>query len=1449
MHGSTSCTECGHAVSETARFCERCGAALRPGVQPLRAPDHLAQRIAGQRSAIEGERKQVTVMFTDIVRSMELTRSLETERWGVVLDSFLAIACGAIHKFEGTVNQFTGDGLMAVFGAPIAHEDHARRACLATLELQRRLKPFAAEVAGQDGVEFRIRCGLNSGEVIVGEIGDDLHMDFAPIGNTSGMGKRMESLAPVGSTAISASTAALVEGQFELRELGEFEVKGATEPQRVFELLGPGAAHSRLEAVAAARGLSRFVGRDTEQGGLMAALERALAGEGRVVGIVGEPGVGKSRLCREFVRHCRERGLQITSGAALAHGRNVPLLPVLAMFRDFFGIGERDEPSQARTLIETALIELDATFDADLPLIFDFLGVPDLARPTERIDPEARQRQLLRFLGRLVEARSRRNPAVIVLEDLHWIDEASAAFLEELVGAVPTTRTLLVATFRPEYEAHWMQSSAFERHELDPLDDEATGELLEELVGGDPSLEELAELIRDRTGGNPFFIEEIVRALAETGRLTGEAGSYRLARKLEEMVLPPTVQAVLAARIDRLPRRDKDVLQKMSVIGREVPEPVLREVTELPGAELADSLCELEAGGFLTEAQTNAHREFTFKHPLTQEVAYSSQLSAARSSAHAAVGEAIERLYPDGLEERAALLAHHAEAAGDMLKAAQWHSRAAAWISVSSPAEGMRHWRRVRELTGELASSPEVEQLAVLARISILALAWRLGMSPEATDSIHAEGMNLLVRGDPGHEMSPAVEEDKVSADGHRTTQEASGIRVLLDLAYGANLFTKGREREAVEITRGVASRVTGTDDPGLLVNIAAGGSFPMYLLGNLSEARELTDRALLAAGEDLQCGAGLLFGDAYAFCLEQRGLVTAFMGNVERGLRDIDRAIELARAHNDPEVEAYVRDLRIMVGALIGDFEDADRHAERIAELSEKLGTTTTLVLRAVTLARLARGEFGDAEEEAARALELVRERQVRLDAVPLFLTWLSQARLGLGKLEDALSDAEQAAAIARERGLRILEIFAQLALSRALREKGGSAAHERGEAAASRALQLATATGARATEPQIHAELAGLARLRGDEAAAQREEAEVERILTEITATSADDAEQEVQRLALDMLQAASHLFGGRETEGAETLKSGYRRLLALERPNLVLEASSAAAYACWVTGSPAEGVELVDLALEQADDAVLAAPGLAVKSPHAQARWVRALCAGSIGRSTVALRDLDRSRQLAREHGDSECEGFTHECRSRILLDMGEVDAARAEAERAVEVAIGAGNNQALASALASVAAIRNELGDFSAGREAAAQGLEIVREKTAGLLWEPDLLAAIAVAELGLGDVEPAQSAAENAVRRAGRRALRRGEILGQLALARVLAAKRGMDAAEPIEASLQRALELATACSYRSIEPRIRLELAALARLRSDEETAQREDARARQILAEMTASDAAHAAS
>jgi class 3 adenylate cyclase len=575
-----TCPSCGTAHPPGTKYCDSCGQALVDAGAPSNAPDprsytpeHLAEKIRAGRAALEGERKQVTVLFADLMGSMELAEQSDPEDWRRIMDRFFSILCEGVHRFEGTVDKFTGDGVMALFGAPIAHEDHARRACYAALHLQRELAAYAAELRRAQGLSFSVRMGLNSGEVVVGAIGEDLGMEYTALGHTVGLAQRMEQLAAADKAYLSEHTASLVEGYFSLSDLGEFQVKGASGPLRVHELTGVGAAHGRLD-VARARGFSRFVGRDEELRILENALEQAFAGQGQVIGIVGEPGVGKSRLCHEFAERRRAKGIPIYHLAGQAHAKSVPLLPVLQLLRAFFEIGERDSDRTARERIAGKLLLLDESFAEDLPLIFDFLAVPDPLRPPPRIDPEARQRRLLGLMKRLSRAESAREPGVAMFEDLHWLDPASEVFLANHVEAVQGMRGLTVLNFRPEYQAPWMSRSYYRQIALAPLGAEAIEELLADLLGADPSLDGLSELISERTEGNPFFIEELVRSLVEAGSLEGERGAYRLVRPVEAAGVPASVQTVLAARIDRLGRREKAVLQAAAVIGKEFSEPV-----------------------------------------------------------------------------------------------------------------------------------------------------------------------------------------------------------------------------------------------------------------------------------------------------------------------------------------------------------------------------------------------------------------------------------------------------------------------------------------------------------------------------------------------------------------------------------------------------------------------------------------------------------------------------------------------------------------------------------------------------------------------------------------------------------------------------------------------------------------------------------------------------------
>jgi class 3 adenylate cyclase/tetratricopeptide (TPR) repeat protein len=1039
--------------------------------------------VVKQNAAMRGERKQVTVMFVDIARSMELTRTVGAERWGTVLDRFLAIACEAIERLGGTAHQFHGDGLMAVFGAPLAHEDHARRACLAALELRGRIAAFAQALAQSDEVEFSIRCGLSSGEVIVGSIGEGLSLDFALVGNTGGLGKRIESLAPEGSIALSAATASLVKGEFEVHELGEFEVKGLGELQRVYELLGPGRAHSRLEAADPGR-LSRFVGRRAERAALEAALEQALAGEGHTIGIRGEPGGGKSRLVYEFARDCGNRGLRVDTARAVAYGRTMPLRTILSLLRAFLDVKEGDQSAQARERVRAGLLDLDSSFERELSLVFDFLGLADPERMPEWIDPEARRRRLLTFVGQLVRVRSAREPKVIVIEDLHWIDAGSAAFLEESIRAGAGTKTLIVVTFRPEYEAAMITNHPSQELVLDSLDAQASAELLDELLGEDPSLGGLIESLRERTGGNPFFIEEAVQALAETAQLTGKRGAYCAAEVSGELALPPTVQAVLGARIDRLGAREKTLLQTMSVIGKKVDQAVLRQVVRLVPDELAQAIAVLAWAEFIVEEVGKGQQALAFKHPLTQEVAYASQLSESRSRTHAAVAAAIEHAYPDRLEERAALLAYHSEAAGEQLRAAQWHARAATWAWVSSPEEGMRHWCRVRELLKDAAGPPEAEQLAVLARISILALAWRVGMSIEESAAIHAEGMSQL--------------EPVVSG-----TPRPEGV--LMDIAYSGSLFLGGREIEGLKLGRRAASAAERIGDPGLVLNANCYAAVGALAVGSFQESVDLVERALALAGEDFGAGAGLVTSTPYAHCLWVRGFAGVLTGFFDGGFRDFERSLGMAVDLGDSLCEQSALTSRAIARALSFESELGLLDAERAAELANWAGDSQALIATQMALAvlRVECRDFEGGRAAAERALALIRERKTGLTWEVDIMVSLAGATLGLGDPEGARAMAEEAAVIAERRSLKRSVAWARSALGKMLLRSEGEA--KAAEEVLRDALAMSVRIGYRVIEPHIHLDLAAVARLRGNETVAAEEEAEAQRILAEYRAPEA--------------------------------------------------------------------------------------------------------------------------------------------------------------------------------------------------------------------------------------------------------------------------------------------------------------------------------------------------------
>ena len=662
-----SCSNCGSQLSATAKFCPECAhpvagttvAEARFASPQSYTPKYLAEKILTSKAALEGERKQVTVLFADLKGSMELLADRDPEEARRILDPVLDHMMEAVHRFEGTVNQVMGDGIMALFGAPLSHEDHAARACYAALRMQESIKRHGESVRRTEGVPIRIRVGLNSGEVVVRAIGSDLHMDYTAVGQTTHLAARMEQIAAPDTIVIAPATLTLAEGFVVVKPLGPTRIKGVADAIEVYELTAASPIHSRLKA-AALRGLTRFVGRSAEMARLHDALELAKSGRGQIVAVVGEPGVGKSRLFWEFT-HSPETAAWLTlEGASVSYGKATTYYPVIELLKGYFAIDSRDSERTIREKVTGKLLSLDRALEGALPALLSLLDVATEDERWRQFEPLQRRQRTLEGVKRLLLRESQVQPLIVVFEDLHWIDGETQALLDGLVESLPTARMLLLVNYRPEYQQHWGSRTYYHQIRIDHLPPAKADELLDSLLGRDPTLRPLKRLLVERTEGNPFFLEETVRTLVETAVLVGERSAYRLAGDVQTLTVPATAQAVLAARIDRLIPEDKRRLQAAAVVGKDVPLPLLLAVADEAEDGLRAGIARLQAAEFLYETHLFPDLEYTFKHALTHEVTYTAILHERRRTLHARVAEAIERLYFGRLAEQVERLAHHA---------------------------------------------------------------------------------------------------------------------------------------------------------------------------------------------------------------------------------------------------------------------------------------------------------------------------------------------------------------------------------------------------------------------------------------------------------------------------------------------------------------------------------------------------------------------------------------------------------------------------------------------------------------------------------------------------------------------------------------------------------------------------------------------------------------------
>ncbi|MBC2717815.1 MAG: AAA family ATPase [Desulfobacteraceae bacterium] len=661
-----TCPECKKALPHEAKFCDECGYNLKKPEQapPLDftqpqsyTPKFLADKILTSRSSIEGERKLVTVLFADVANYTAISEKIDPEEIHQIMDGCFKILMDEIHKYEGTINQFTGDGVMALFGAPIAHEDHAQRACFAALSILKSLETYGGKVKKDFGEDFKMRIGLNSGPVIVGSIGDDLRMDYTAIGDTVNLASRMESTAEPGSVMVSKNTYKITGDFFEFKPMGKVSLKGKKDPQEAFKLIKKGVVETRIGA-SAAKGLTRFVGRKNSIAGLMEAYEKVQSGSGQVLGIVGEAGVGKSRIILELKNKIHQDENTWLEGRSLHYGSSIVYLPLLDILKSYFDIKEGDREYIIKKKIKKGALMLDEKLGCIIPPFHELLSLKSDDESFVSLEPKDKREKTFEALRDLFIRESQNKPLILVIEDLHWIDKTSEEFINYLIGWLTNSPIMLILLYRPEYTHQWGSKSYYTKIGLQQLGTASSIELVQAILEGADVVPELKDLILNRAAGNPLFMEEFTHTLLENGSIQRKNNKYVLIKNAANIDVPDTIQGIIAARMDRLEDNLKRTMQVASVIGRDFAFRILHTITGMH-EDLKSCLLNLQGLEFIYEKNLFPELEYIFKHALIQEVAYNSLLIAKRKEFHEKIGKAIEDIYVERLEEFYEMLAYH----------------------------------------------------------------------------------------------------------------------------------------------------------------------------------------------------------------------------------------------------------------------------------------------------------------------------------------------------------------------------------------------------------------------------------------------------------------------------------------------------------------------------------------------------------------------------------------------------------------------------------------------------------------------------------------------------------------------------------------------------------------------------------------------------------------------
>lgn len=731
------CPECNSINPAQFKFCGECGhnlsraqeAAVPVHYQPRSyTPKFLADKILTTRSSIEGERKRVTVMFADVAGFTPMCEKLDPEEVHDIMDRCFRILMNEIHRYEGTVNEFRGDGVMALFGAPIAHEDHAQRACLGALGVQEALVPYSEELEREYGIDFKMRIGLNSGDVIVGAIGDDLRMDYTAQGDTANLAARMESNALPGTILVSQNTYRLAKEFFLFDSLGAIPVKGKDEPVETYQLAGRSDVETRI-AASVAKGLSRFVGRSTELDILVESFEKARAGSGQVVAISGEAGVGKSRLLLEFRHRLPHGDYSYLEGRCIHYGEHIPYLPVIDMLKSYFGIREDNQESVIKNKIVEKLQGVDGDLKGLLASLHEVLSLKVENEAYLRLESRQKRERTFEALRKVLIQESESRPLILAFEDLHWIDNTTEQFVDFLIDSLAGSRILMLLLYRPEYRHRWGGKSYYTKLGMTQLSAASSTELVKAVLEESEIVPELRELILAKTAGNPLFIEELTHTLVENGSIQRKGDKFVLARSLSEEDVPDSIQGIIAGRIDRLEDNLKRLLQVASVIGREFFFRILQSITGMQ-EDLKTHLLNLQGLEFIYEKKLFPELEYIFKHALTQEVAYNSLLHKRRKDIHERIGAAIEDAFGERLEEFYEILAYHYSRSDNASIAVKYlalsNEKAAKANAMEEAKAHFQQAVRILENLSESEASPEYRISLVVKQVIVYEMLFKM---------------------------------------------------------------------------------------------------------------------------------------------------------------------------------------------------------------------------------------------------------------------------------------------------------------------------------------------------------------------------------------------------------------------------------------------------------------------------------------------------------------------------------------------------------------------------------------------------------------------------------------------------------------------------------------------------------------------------------------------------